>query len=790
MEDNLPSDTKTLKKLAKSLAMNYVKSSLKIRKDVEESGNNLNYRSGSNNIFSKSHKHENPYSYVNEVLKELNESEFNEHSERIILVVGAGLSFNAFKKIIVATPAINRIQDEFKIGDKSFSLIIDKEKNPSDSSFQKKYQEEINRLRLYGKEYSSQENANLDFETRLNLLSNFFSPEDIRNKLSEIYSYRYGSSFYYDMISHLFKHRFIDIIINFNFDELLDQAIEDELGKDTFIKIISDGDCKPLKDILIDGRIKQPIYIKPHGTYSHKSSLRFTKNQYEELPFDMKKLLTEVITCTGVDESQSSKNPIIISMGFSLGSVEFDKMLSEIHTENNRKPEFYYFYNTKFETQKQKLEASKFIFNPIKLDSIRLLNDDSIKFFDEDSTEYDNILFTLWNLINDFFKAPFLPDNIDRHLFIRACFQKKSYFNDDFIYSVPSNKGKVNKKEIGGWDDYFESADFFKDRAVIEACMIIAKAGRSVALNTLLNSRAGFYFSKYYFSFAKDEERIGFKEFLKELNFKINEKNNSVSFKLYPQNVSDVFSENVMVKLSPTIQDRIKKLILDENIIQLWENFVNTKTSIISSNFNDNSLTLFDAYDRNQLLNTKLSLKYELWKTLSEESWTKIIIVEDNAERFEIFEKQIQKLLDTNAEIHAIFSYDENFQFYMPIKSPENHYIQLEIDTPKKSKGTRSDQKTLNKLASFEQLMDIKKSLLKNTSTLNKIEKNVKFLPESIHQDHMTLFVKESESFLSIKAIYYRKEAYTNKISPIEITKPRNVLQLLEMLEFYYGSKV
>ena len=41
---------------------------------------------------------------------------------------------------------------------------------------------------------------------------------------------RYYPGLAYEILAHLMKHGFIDAIINFNFDEVLDQAIEDELG--------------------------------------------------------------------------------------------------------------------------------------------------------------------------------------------------------------------------------------------------------------------------------------------------------------------------------------------------------------------------------------------------------------------------------------------------------------------------------------------------------------------------------------------------------------------------------
>ncbi|MBK7939692.1 MAG: hypothetical protein IPJ82_22550 [Lewinellaceae bacterium] len=82
-----------------------------------------------------------------------------------------------------------------------------------------------------------------DFESYLLLMTKFFREQDVRKALQEMFNVRYAPCLFYEIAAHLFKHRFFDVIINFNFDELLDQSIREEMGVADY-KIISDGDCK------------------------------------------------------------------------------------------------------------------------------------------------------------------------------------------------------------------------------------------------------------------------------------------------------------------------------------------------------------------------------------------------------------------------------------------------------------------------------------------------------------------------------------------------------------------
>ena len=160
-----------------------------------------------------------------------------------------------------------------------------------------------------------------EFETQLLALSKFAGPR-LLDELGAIFGRRFYAAETYELLAHLFKHRFIDCIINFNFDELLDQAIDDEVSRENYWRIVSDGDIPDdivqMQDIQGHGRFRAPLYVKPHGTASHKSSMRFTRGDYFLLPENMRQLLLECLTRTDVT---------MIVIGFGMQSEEFNRLI-------------------------------------------------------------------------------------------------------------------------------------------------------------------------------------------------------------------------------------------------------------------------------------------------------------------------------------------------------------------------------------------------------------------------------------------------------------------------------
>jgi hypothetical protein len=183
----------------------------------------------------------------------------------------------------------------------------------------------------------------LTFEERLAALSEVVGYKVVVRELKKHVGMEYYPSKFYEMVAHLFKHRFIDVIINFNFDELLDNAIKDEMGKTAYKRVIHDSDCESIDELSDGTRLRYPIYIKPHGTISSESTLRFTKQHYIDISSKVEELIQNLLNGKLNNKSDEPDDPRIeeiniITAGFALGSIEFNKYLSDqCHELFNRK---------------------------------------------------------------------------------------------------------------------------------------------------------------------------------------------------------------------------------------------------------------------------------------------------------------------------------------------------------------------------------------------------------------------------------------------------------------------
>lgn len=118
----------------------------------------------------------------------------------------------------------------------------------------------------------------------------------------------------YELIAHMLKHGFIDHIVTFNFDELLDRAIQNELAPEDYVHITSDHHVSaefPTK----------PHVVKVHGTISRRETIRFTADHTGILPTQMATLLDHVFFQAGPSGKKPSVK--IISLGYSWKDRDF-----------------------------------------------------------------------------------------------------------------------------------------------------------------------------------------------------------------------------------------------------------------------------------------------------------------------------------------------------------------------------------------------------------------------------------------------------------------------------------
>jgi len=291
-----------------------------------------------------------------------------------------------------------------------------------------------------------------EFETQLLALSKF-DPGNLVKELSDLFNRRYYPSLTYEIIAHMLKHRFVDAVVNFNFDELLDQCIEDELGAGDYYKIVSDGDCPDsLEDIINDrGRFRLPLYIKPHGTASHKSTMRFTRSGYFGLPLAIQDLLKELL----------SKIPVIlVSIGHGMQSFEFNVMLEDCFLVDS---EIFYVSTSKpaFEGKLKSFYKGEFLKVSPSPKSL------------------DDIVVELWDAVSDNFNDEYKPRHVLRHRLVSTVFSR------DINISIP----EANRRS--------HIVEYLKDRTYVEIAISIAKTKGFVTLSELTQNRTGKYYGLY-----------------------------------------------------------------------------------------------------------------------------------------------------------------------------------------------------------------------------------------------------------------------------------------------------
>ena len=211
-------------------------------------------------------------------------------SSRVIALVGAGASAPVFDR---GRDIAIKLQRKFASGDLG-------------------YEAEIRRLvRVYNFDPDA-------METVLFALSRTTDgATKVRQELSDIYKRRHPTLLTNEILAHLLKHRFLDAIISFNFDELLDQSLDDELGESEYIRVISERDCERIGPDHWKTK-RAPVYVKLHGTASDPDTLKFSRDSYYAMGRRMERLVRSLL---------GSHRCTIVNVGFGMRSFDFTQLL-------------------------------------------------------------------------------------------------------------------------------------------------------------------------------------------------------------------------------------------------------------------------------------------------------------------------------------------------------------------------------------------------------------------------------------------------------------------------------
>jgi hypothetical protein len=156
------------------------------------------------------------------------------------------------------------------------------------------------------------------FETRLIALSkNPDAKREVRRTISEKYNVQHPTLLGYELLAHMLKHRFLDAIISFNFDELLDRSLDDELDASEFERVVSERDCQEIQtDPSRDDYV--PLYVKLHGTASEPDSLRFTADSYYTIPQSISDIVQKLLR---------AEHCVLVNVGSGLATFDLQHLL-------------------------------------------------------------------------------------------------------------------------------------------------------------------------------------------------------------------------------------------------------------------------------------------------------------------------------------------------------------------------------------------------------------------------------------------------------------------------------
>lgn len=406
---------------------------------------------------------------------------------RNVLLIGAGASFAAFggELFPTAPSAIEELRKKLGVNGLRDALRLP---DGGASNQQDRFEEEEAEF----KQLHGIEDPRHDFESQLSILSKFYTPRQVRNALGIIYRNRYYPHLVFETMAHLLKHRFIDVAISYNFDEVLDQAIHEEVRGGDYERVISDGDLADFAHLVVDDTLKVPLYIKPHGTISHKSSLRFTKDAYIGMPSDLLDFTRKILLGhTQEDHEQQRENfrVNLISVGFAFGSVELIDML-------RRHPRLRVFHiNVEGGRNEALLAAQVRKIGPgVEQYLIGIRPPGSEVHPDVARTRgwesLNDVMADLFQRVHDRFKEPYKPRHLGRHHLVHHLLFKP--------YSAENRAAREEGAPVlphgSGSRVPSDPKHYFLARLCVELAIALAKGNGRIDLQTLVKDRVGIYF--------------------------------------------------------------------------------------------------------------------------------------------------------------------------------------------------------------------------------------------------------------------------------------------------------
>jgi hypothetical protein len=644
---------------------------------------------------------------------------------RNVLIVGAGASTNANKNIRSAITIMDALDKEFVT-----------------SPDQKMWVEHI-------RTKAEERSPGIDpqsFEFRLKFLQEVLWDKDLGQEFRTRLGFRHVPSLFYEIVGHMFKHRLIDVIINFNFDEILDTVIAEEMGEGEYSRIVMNGDCPDnLNDLYLGKKLRGPVYIKPHGSVSHAGTIKFTYDHYSDGNAAVKLLLSDLFS--DVHEIPSTSLEMnVISAGYSYSDPDLHKLLKKA-SENKKKIINYYVFDWK--ERKDYFERPAFW---------QLIG--AKPFYKETSQEDLGAVFDLlWTKVTNCFKDQFrdrFPKGIERHKIIAGLFQDPGakplrYFNS--IAISKSSKGvdphlpNPNAKEEA-LENSARYIRYVRHRIFVEIAIVLLKSQGLIHVNQFRNSRLKRYFSLLHELHPEGKDDQSLDSFLKCFGFvepylKVMRDTYQISRTKLDPATSKIRIPELLKKLSELIEK--DELVTGEYLS--WFEKISTNTlCIVNSDLREFYLSPFKSVTKNSLLYNDMKWLYETKKVFDSKSWNTVLVISERGDV--MLDKSYQnRMTERNAIVWAILA---------------DHREDRTNDDP-----------------SHKQPEDFKK-----------MRTRIEYLPWETHNKHMYVFLKipkrGDQEIKYVSGIYYVRRLLTDVVNPIMLKDEDDVKILFDYFCSYW----
>lgn len=631
---------------------------------------------------------------------------------RNILIVGSGASSNANTKIPSAFKVVEDLYEQYvKTSEleakKNLYNLKVAEKNPGTDAEK--------------------------FENKLKTLDFLLWDKDIKQIFRTKLGYRHTPSLFYEIVGHMFKHRLIDVIINFNFDEILDTVISEEMGNGEYRKIVLNGDCPDnFQDLYLKDscKLEAPIYIKPHGSVSHAGSIKYTYDHYSDGNATIKSLISNLLS-----NDRGGKAPFldinIISAGYSYSDPDLHTLLN-LPKSSGIKNLNYYIFDYKTEAEFFKKNAFLETLSPSPFYECTKAPDIGQSFK------------CIWLKATLNFKEKFhgkFPKGIERHEIIAGLFHK------DDIPPLRSFDDPENPKGDKANQNLY--IQYIKRRIYVEIAIVLAQSQGLVHINQFRGSRLKDYISLLH---KFDPELImeySLDYFLLRFSFvspymQVMRDTYQISEKKLTSSTSKIPIDLLLNELARLIDIR---QVTNDDYKKWFTKVANNNLCVVNSDIKEYYLTPFKTINRKNLLFSDLRWLYSLGKEFEateSDSWNVILVISETGDIL-------------------------NDDIYGGIMAQNKSVIWTILA------DHRIDRNGVD-------------SSHKKTKNFPDLKLRIEYLPWEMHNKHMYIFLKISNTgdLQFKKGIYYVRRLLTNVVNPVVLEDGRDVETLFNYFCSYW----